>query len=80
MKTTLNIDDTVMARLKEEAARQRMTMSAFVESALRLQLEASKAVVDLPPLPRFNSGPFLIDVADRNAIYDLFDADNDLYK
>ena len=35
MKTTLNIDDTVMAQLKREAARQKRTMSELVETALR---------------------------------------------
>jgi predicted transcriptional regulator len=35
MKTTLNIDDTVMKRLREEAARTGRTMSELVESALR---------------------------------------------
>ena len=35
MKTTLNIDDTVMAQLKREAARQKRTMSDLVETALR---------------------------------------------
>ena len=33
MKTTLNIDDTVMAQLKREAARQGRTMSELVETA-----------------------------------------------
>lgn len=36
MKTTLNIDDGVMARLKEEAARRRTTMSELVEAGIRL--------------------------------------------
>ena len=35
MKTTLNIDGTVMARLRREAARQGRTMSDLVETALR---------------------------------------------
>jgi hypothetical protein len=35
MKTTLNIDATVMAELKREAARQGRTMSEVVETALR---------------------------------------------
>ena len=35
MKTTLNIDDTVMAKLKRESARQGRTMSELVETALR---------------------------------------------
>jgi hypothetical protein len=33
MKTTLNIDATVMAELKREAARQGRTMSEVVETA-----------------------------------------------
>jgi hypothetical protein len=36
MKTTLNIDDRVMAELKREASRQGRTMSELVETALRL--------------------------------------------
>ena len=35
MKTTLNIDDTVMRRLREEAARRQTTMSSLVEAGLR---------------------------------------------
>ena len=42
MKTTLNIDDTVMAELKREAARQGRTMSDLVESALRLLLRSQR--------------------------------------
>jgi hypothetical protein len=29
----------------------------------------------LPPFPTFNSGGALVDIADRNALYDLLDAD-----
>ncbi len=35
MRTTMNIDDTVMQRLREEAARCGTTMSALVEAGLR---------------------------------------------
>lgn len=69
MKTTLNIDDTVMAELKREAARQGRTMSELVESALRLLLRSPRRRPDLPPLPSFNGGGALIDVADRDALY-----------
>jgi hypothetical protein len=37
MKTTLNIDDTVVAELKRVAARQGCTVSELVETALRLR-------------------------------------------
>ena len=69
MKTTLNIDDTVMAQLKREAARQGRTMSELVETALRLLFGAKRAPTDLPPLPTFRSGGHLVDVADREALY-----------
>ena len=69
MKTTLNIDDSVMARLKREAARQRRTMSELVEEALRLLFHSRRADVELPPLPSFESGGALVDVADRDALY-----------
>ena len=79
MKTTLNIDDTVMQRLKEEAARRQTTMSALVEAGLRLILDtgsARPAERDLPPLPSWNLGRELVDVADRDALYAVFDEDD----
>lgn len=69
MKTTLNIDDTVMAELKAEAVRQGRTMSELVEVALRNLFQAQNRKVDLPPLPTFDSGGALVDVADRDALY-----------
>ena len=69
MKTTLNIDDTVMAQLKREAARQERTMSELVEMALRLLFRSKRKREDLPLLPTFQSGGPLVDVADRDALY-----------
>ena len=69
MKTTLNIDDSVMARLKQEAARRGCTMSELVESALRLLLRSRKQRAELPPLPTFRGGGHMVDVADRDALY-----------
>ena len=54
MKTTLNIDDSVMQRLREEASRRGTTMSALVEAGLRhvLTPEVTASEPDaLPPLP-----------------------------
>ena len=72
MKTTLNIDDTVMAELKQEAARQGRTMSELVESALRLLLSAQRQPIELPPLPTFHS-ELLVDIDDRNALYEAME-------
>jgi Arc/MetJ family transcription regulator len=69
MKTTLNIDDTVMAEVKREAARQGRTMSELVESALRLLLRSQRKQEKLVPLPTFHGGGALVDIADRDALY-----------
>ncbi|MBV8977820.1 MAG: CopG family transcriptional regulator [Alphaproteobacteria bacterium] len=75
MKTTLNIDDTVMAQLKREAVRQGRTMSDLVETALRNLFRAQKAKVDLPPLPVFHGGELLVDVDNRDALYRAMEED-----
>ena len=69
MKTTLNIDDAVMAELRREAARQGRTMSELVETALRLLLQSQRKRKTMPPLPIFHSGGTLVDIADREALY-----------
>lgn len=69
MKTTLNIDAAVMARLKKEAARQGRTMSDIVESALGLFFRASCEHRPLPDLPTFDGGGALVEIADRDALY-----------
>ncbi len=77
MKTTLNIDDTVMQRLREEAARRGTTMSALVEAGLRRVLAGSTKIDDgwepLPPLPTWKSGGLQVDIADREALYRTMD-------
>ena len=70
MKTTLNIDEAVFAELKREAARQGRTMSELVEMALRLMLSSQrKRRAALPDLPKFRSGGSVVDIADRDALY-----------
>jgi hypothetical protein len=69
MKTTLNIDDSVMLQLKQEAARQGRTMSELVETALRMLLRSRRRRPALAPLPAFHGGGALVDVSDREALY-----------
>lgn len=70
MKTTLVINDSVMARLREEAVKQDRTISELVESALRLFLEKQKKEGKrLRPLPKFDGGGCRVDVSDREALY-----------
>ena len=75
MKTTLNIDDTVMDRLRREAASQGKTMSELVEAALRLLFHSAQQSKKkkLRPLPTFHGGKPRVDIADRNALYDFME-------
>jgi hypothetical protein len=74
MKTTLNIDDTVFTRLKQEAARQGKTMSELVETGLRMLFRTAKDSRELRALPTFRSGGHLVDVANRDALYDAMES------
>ena len=69
MKTTLNIDDTVMAQLKREAVRQKRTMSDLVETALRNLFHRQQTSSETSPLPTFQSGGSFVDIGDRDALY-----------
>lgn len=69
MKTTLNIDPTVMSRLKQEAARRGKTMTEMVEAALRQYLSAPRDKKALRDLPTFRSGGALVDISDRDSLY-----------
>jgi plasmid stability protein len=73
MKTTLNIDDRLMARVKQEAARQGRTMSEFIESVLRLALQSRSEKPPLKPLSTFAGGAFRVNVADNDALQDLME-------
>ncbi len=70
MKTTLVIDDQLIRRLKQEAAKRGSTVSELVEAALRLLLQQLRQVpAELPPLPAFDGGRSMVDIADRDALY-----------
>ena len=77
MKTTLNIDDSIMRQLREEAARRGITMSALVEAGLRRVLAVPTVTgsepYTLPPLPTWRSGGFRFDIADRDALYRIME-------
>lgn len=76
MKTTLEIDDRLLARARRHASARGMTLRAVVEEALRARLaakpEAKPGYSFSPPTVR-GSRPPEIDVADRNALYDVLD-------
>lgn len=73
MRTTLVIPDPVMKRVKEEAARRGVTISELVEAALRRHLDGSAGLPepgkDQVRLPVLDLGAPLVDVSDRDALY-----------
>ena len=71
MKTTLNISDVTMCEVKREAARRRQTMSELVDAALRTIVEREPRGTKLPPLPEFGSGGLRVNVANRDALYNV---------
>ena len=73
MKTTLNISDVTMAQLRREAARQGRTMSELVEAALRALLQPRSKNAELPPLPEFRTGGARVNIANRDALYEIME-------
>lgn len=73
MRRTFNIDEKVLAELKREAARQGRTMSEMVETALRVLLRSRRKREKISALPTFHSGGALVDIADRDALYDAME-------
>jgi hypothetical protein len=73
MKTTLVVSDRVLARLKREAHRRGTTISELVEAALRRFLEEKPRRKALPRLPEFDSGGARVDVANREALYQVME-------
>ena len=84
MKTTLVIEDALVERVRELAKQRGVSMSSVVEEAI-VRLLAQPAPEVRPPLldlPSYDMGRWLVDIADRNAIYDALDdpSENPLYR
>ncbi len=75
MKTTLVLDDALLAKVRERARREGVSMSSVVEEALVRMLagEPAHGGPALVDLPTFHGGELLVDIADRNALYDAMD-------
>jgi hypothetical protein len=48
-------------------------MSELVETALRLLLNSNQPPKDLPPLPSYHMGKPLVDIADRDVLYEAME-------
>lgn len=75
-KTTLQIDDSLLDKAKQRAAAAGVSLRAWVEDALRARLlptarRRERFRLDLSVVR--GTAPPRVDVADRNALYDLLD-------
>ncbi|HRP07616.1 MAG TPA: hypothetical protein PLL69_03925 [Gemmatimonadales bacterium] len=75
MKTTLILPDPLAERLKAEAALRGTSMSEVVAEALLRMMDASPKPRGQYLLPTFDLGHPLVDISDREALYDLLDRD-----
>ncbi len=73
MKTTFLLPDKLMQQLKELAARESRSLSSVVQDAVHQYLAQPIRPVDVPPLPVFDGGGLLVDVSNRDALYDALD-------
>ena len=79
MKTTLNLDDALVARAKALAARQRTSLTRLIEEGLQLRLRAQRAPAKPARLPVYRgkgglasgltglSNRAMLDAADNDA-------------
>ncbi len=77
MRTTLNLDDHLVARLKREALTRRTTLTRLIEDAIRQSLEPRPAVAPPHEFHLFAGAQALaVDIADRNALEDWLEGDH----
>ena len=81
MRTTIRLDDEILAQLKVYAARSGKTMTAVIEDAVRDVLSrqdtfAEREFVKLPTASGKGLQPG-VDLDDSAALLDLMESDND---
>ena len=78
MKTTIDLDDELLRRAKQRAAAAGIPLREYVENALRAQLlprTRGRSTLSLTvPIVAGKARP-AVDVADRDALYDLMERD-----
>ena len=75
MKTTLNLNDQILRQAKGRAARDGITLTKFVENALRAKLTAAERGRPFKLKLETVGGnkPPNVDISDREALYDVLD-------
>ena len=77
MKTTIVIPDPIFRALKRRAAESNASLSAMATEFLLRGLREKKKPKRMGPLPSFSAGRMLVNVADREELYRVLDAERD---
>jgi len=77
MRTTLNLPDALVEQAKERAAEEGRTLTSLIEEGLRQVLAEEPAPRERQPLPTVGGrgGRQLIDLEDKEALWEILDAD-----
>jgi len=77
MRTTINLPDALVEAAKTKAAAEGRTFTSVVEEGLRATLALPAPRAEAVTLAAFGDpdGRFLVDPADREAIWEILDAD-----
>jgi len=81
MRTTVTIDDELLAAAKRRARSRGVSLGSVVEEALRRELVRSPAAEHLPEVPVFTrgTGPLPgVDLTSNRALQQILDGDADL--
>jgi hypothetical protein len=75
MRTTINLPDALAEAAKDRAKASGRTFTSLVEEGLRAVLAQAPGSEAVPPLPAFGrpDGRILVDLADRDAVWDVLD-------
>ncbi len=80
MKATLIIPDPIYRDLKRRAAERGETLSRLVAELLRRGLEPPLERKQLGPLRSFDMGRARVNIADREVLYEVLDAERDAHR
>jgi hypothetical protein len=81
MRTTLAIDDQLLATAKKRARERGQTLGEYVEDSLRRSLVSAAPANEGPSIPMFTRGTGMrpgIDPTSNRALFDALDASGDL--
>ncbi len=77
MRTTINLPDALAEQAKARARDEGRTFTSLVEEGLRAVLGSPEQTPEpLPPLPTWSGGRMLVDIDDRDALWDLLDEED----